>query len=172
MWIRKALKWVIKGVLPLENPPETIYGSVVTGAVLASASEPPVNLSEVVFSVIASLLIYWFAHVYAEEFARSHPGEKSFSWSRLLRSARVQWALVKSSFIPVLALLLVALFGGGANLAIEVGLWSVVLILLCWGLVTAHRKGMKGTRLVLAGLLAAALGVAIVMLKSVVVDPV
>ncbi|MGW2588565.1 hypothetical protein ACWCYZ_46380 [Streptomyces virginiae] len=171
MRIRKILASVGKIVLPLENPPETIYGSVVTGAVLASASEPPVNLSEVVVSVIASLLIYWLAHVYVEEFARSHPGEKEFSVRRLLRSARVQWSLVKSSFIPVVALLLVVAFGGDANLAIEVGLWTVAMILLCWGLVTAHRKGMKGMPLVLTGLLAAVLGVAIVLLKSVVVDP-
>ncbi|MGP3923667.1 hypothetical protein [Streptomyces sp. 8N616] len=152
-------------LMPLKNPAQAVYGTVITGAVMAAYSEPPVEIDEVVPGVLATVVVYWLAHVYAEELVHFEEGV-AFSRRRLWSTMRAQWAIVRAALAPVLVLLVALLFGATPTVALEIAVWFTVLLLVGFGTVSALRGGLRGGPLILAALLAGSLGLILVALKG------
>ncbi|MFG2196671.1 hypothetical protein [Streptomyces sp. NPDC048639] len=152
-------------LLPLDYPAQAVYGTVITGAVMAAYSDPPVALDDVLINVPATVVIYWLAHVYAEELVRAEQGI-AFSARRLRATLRTQWPIIQSAMGPVLVLLLALLCGATATVAVEIAVWFAVLLLGCFGAVGARRGGLRGRPVIVSAALAGFLGLIVVALKA------
>ncbi|MEU6084063.1 hypothetical protein [Streptomyces sp. NPDC047108] len=152
-------------LLPLNHPEHAVYGTVITGAVLAAYSDPPVHLEDVLVNVPATVVIYWLAHVYAEGLVRAERGVP-FSGRRLPATMRSQSGIIQSALAPMLVLLLAVLCGATSTVALEIAVYFTVLLLGSFGVVGARRGGLRGRPLIVSALLATFLGLIVVALKA------
>jgi hypothetical protein len=145
------------------NPRGAIYGTIVaTAVVAASAHDQRPGL--ILAATVATLLVFWIAHVYAEVLAHG------------LRHARMDLSIVPAIMtrelsmlaapaLSVLFLLLGALGLFGEGLAVRLALWSGVAQLVGWGVDVGWRLGRSWPVAVLGGVVNGALGVVIVLLE-------
>jgi hypothetical protein len=153
--------------VPLRDPAEGALGTVVTAGLMAAYADPPVRMAEVVTAALATVGVYWLAHVYADMVGRPpEGGGPAFSRTRLRWSLRANWSLVRAS-LSLLAVAVVAWTAGAdPTTALGVAVWSAVAVLVAEGTVTARRHGVRGLRLVAAAAAAGLLGLLLVALKS------
>jgi hypothetical protein len=139
-----------------------IYGLIIASSVLAAGADDE-DITHVALSVLVTLVVYWLAEAYAHSIAawRVH-GRRS----RVFRELRSGWPLVSASFIPLLAVMLTALFGASVGAAQVVGMICATVLLFGSGWVAARDNELAGYRRLLSGLLAASLGIVLIVLKS------
>ena len=121
------------------NPRGAIYGTIVaTAVVAASAHDQRPGL--ILAATVATLLVFWIAHVYSEVLAHG------------LRQARLDLSVVPAILarelsmlaapaLSVLFLLLGALGLLGEGLAVRLALWNGVAQLVGWGIEVGRRLG-------------------------------
>jgi hypothetical protein len=143
-----------------------IYGLIVTAAVMASAGGQLGTLP-LAFAVVVTLIVYWLAEEYAWLIAHAHAGERP-SWVHIRSGLSVKWPMVTSSYVPLVVLVIVRLFGASAVAAAFVALGVTVALLGFHGWSAARAAGMRGLALFLMTSLAGALGVLMVALKIVI----
>lgn len=151
------------------NVSGAIYGQVLVTSVLAAASEDPgATPGDLLADVLATMLVFWAAHVYAD--AMSHRVESGghLPWAQLRAIMVREWPIVQaagaSSVVLGLGALGVFSRDGAVSLAIALGL----VALFGWGLVVARRSGRGLARSLLSAVLSAAFGLVIVALKLIV----
>jgi hypothetical protein len=143
-----------------------IYGTITAMAVIAATAghQPPGRLLAV---TVATLAVFWLAHVYAQ--ALSH---------HLRTDRRLSWAIVTAAMVeerpmlegPTPSLLLLALGALGVlhePTAVRLALWVGVAQLVIWGIAYARRQGWRWPTAMAAGLVNGAFGAAIVALEVV-----
>jgi hypothetical protein len=142
-----------------------IYGTVVTAAVIAAGGNQ-LSTTELEVTVLVTLVVYWLAEQYAELLGEhTHEG-------RLPRRDQVRsslggaWPMVSASFIPLIALLLARVAGSSAPGAAAIALAVTVVLLIVHGYSAARAAGFTGVRLVAVTGTAGLLGVAMVVLKT------
>lgn len=161
-WWARLGRWLL---LPLDHPAQAVYGTVITGAVMSAYADPPVETADVVVGVVATVVVYWLAHVYAEELVHATEG-RVFSWRRLGSTMRAQGAIVRSALAPLAVMAVALLCRATPTVALGIAVWFTVVLLACFGAVSARRGGLRGRSLVLAAALAGCLGLILVGLKS------
>jgi hypothetical protein len=121
------------------QPRGAIYGTIVaTAVVAASAHDERPGL--ILAATVATLLVFWLVHVYAEVLAHG------------LRQARLdlnvvpavmarELSMLAAPALSVLFLLLGALGLLGEGLAVRLALWNGVAQLLGWGVDVGRRLG-------------------------------
>jgi hypothetical protein len=141
-----------------------IYGTVVTGAVLATGGGQ-LRIVPLTVLVFVTLVVYWGAELYAEVLGEHvHEG-------RLPRGAELRglvgasWHMVTASYLPLLVLVVTALLGKSATTASYAALITTVLLLLFHGRAAGKGAGLSGMRLAGVTALAGLLGVSMVLLK-------
>jgi hypothetical protein len=140
-----------------------IYGLIVASSVLAAGSDDE-DIAHVALSVLVTLVVYWLAEAYAHTIAAHHVrGGRS----RLFHELRSGWPLVSASFLPLLTVLLAAVFGASVSVAQTVGMICATALLGASGWIAAGRNGLSGLTRFGLSLLAAGLGVILIVLKSV-----
>lgn len=167
MRVREVCRLLAGLVVPLRDPAEGALGTVVTAGLMAAYSDPPVHMDEVVTAVLVTVVVYWLAHVYADMIGRiPEGGGPAFSRSRLRRSFRSNWSLVRAA-LPLLVVAVVAWAAGvDPTTALGAAVWSALVILVAEGVVTARRHGVRGPRLLTAAAAAGFIGLILVALKS------
>jgi hypothetical protein len=143
-----------------------IYGLIIASSVLAAGADDD-NILQVALSVLVTLVVYWLAEVYAHIMAARHVRGRVLHWSDAGRELRSGWPLVSASFVPLLVVVAAAVFGAGVSTAQTAGMLCATLLLLGSGWIAARRNDLTGFRLVLAALLAAGLGIALIGLKTI-----
>ena len=147
-----------------ESTAATIYGVIVSAAVMASAHAE--TAPAVVVAVLVTLVIYWGAERYARLVAqRIHQGHRP-SWAEARGELTDSWALVSASYLPLAVLSGLSLLG--------VGLYGAVLsalvcstVLLCLAGWAMGRNGQLTTReRVVSTVVAGLFGVVMIALKS------
>ena len=141
-----------------------IYGTIAATAVIGASvrHQPP---GRILALTVATLVILWLAHVYAE--ALSH---------HLRGATRPRWAIVVAAMVeerpmlvaPALSLLLLLL--GVVDLldehvAVNLALWAGVAQLVGWGVTYARRQGWDWPPSLVAGVVNGAFGVVIIALE-------
>jgi hypothetical protein len=154
---------------PKTNPGATIYGTIVAAAIVATEGSTDASIAAIVGSVLATLFVYWLAHVYSDQLAH-HATADSESPSRPtakeIRDALAeQWGIVTGGLGLVLIMVVIDLAGGSQPLAVNVALGGSVLELLAWGALAARRAHLGTGWVVLYTIVSAAFGVAISALK-------
>jgi hypothetical protein len=141
-----------------------IYGLIIASSVLAAGTDDH-NILHVALSVFVTLVVYWLAETYAHVIAAHHVrGQKI--WWHTRRELRAGWPLVSASFIPLVTVIVAALFGATVDTAQTVGMVATTALLFAAGWIAARRNDLAGFRPVLAAALAAGLGVVLIGLKT------
>jgi hypothetical protein len=153
-----------------QSPREAIYGTVVTAAVLATERTTSGSLTEIVTSVLVTLLVYWLAHVYCELLAEHGNGQSDSARRLSVRDVRrilANEGTVAIGGLVVLGVLVVVwLSEHDVAAAVSVALWFVIAELAAWGTLAAKRAGLAVVGLTIYGLVSALFGIAMVLLKS------
>jgi hypothetical protein len=146
-----------------------IYGTLVASGVLATEGSTRDGVGEVALVVLVTLMVYWFAHGYAEMLAdrarERAVGGKAHALVDLGRALRKQWSIVGGSVSLIVVLFLGALLGADTDTAVSIAVWFAVLELLLWGTLAARQAELRGWPMVAYGLGSASLGVAIGILE-------
>ncbi|HEY4020544.1 MAG TPA: hypothetical protein VGM75_17765 [Pseudonocardiaceae bacterium] len=154
---------------PKTKPGATIYGTIVAAAIVATEGSTDASIAAIVGSVLATLFVYWLAHVYSDQLAQHATADTdtpSRPSAREIRDALIgEWGIVAGGLGLVLVLVLIDLAGGSQALAVNVALGASVLELVVWGALAARRAHLGAGWVVLYTVVSAAFGVAISALK-------
>jgi hypothetical protein len=144
-----------------------IYGAIITAAILAAAGDhlPTVGL---VVAVMVTLLVYWLAEEYAELLGEQATGGILPSRAYILEALSATWPMVSASYLPLLALVLARAAGASSSVAANVGLAATIVLLIAHAWIAGRAAKLHGWQLFFAVSVAAALGLAMVALKDLV----
>jgi hypothetical protein len=160
--------------LPSRSPGATIYGTIVAAALVAGEGAANAAVAKIVGTVLATLLVYWLAHVYSDLLARHAAGSDSAAdedepsrptWRALVESLAEEWGIVAGGLGLVVVLVVVDLAGGGPQLAVNLALLCAVVELVGWGVLAARRAHLRAGWVVVYALVSAALGILVGLLK-------
>jgi hypothetical protein len=144
-----------------------IYGTIAAMAVIAGsakASEP----GEALGLTIATLLVFWLAHVYAHALAHHLRGAKRLDWSAVRVAMAEEWSLLQGP-VPLLVLLVLGELGVlEERQAVRLALWLGVVELVTWGILYARRQRWSWVTALTAGAVNGLFGLVIVILEVVV----
>ena len=144
-----------------------IYGAIITAAIIAAVGGHLPTLALAV-SVLVTLVVYWVAEEYAELLGEQVTGGH-LPTSAYVRAALAHtWPMVSASYLPLLALVLARLAGASASTAANYGLAAAVLLLTFHGWSAGRASHLRGWQLAGVTLVAAALGLVMVLLKDLV----
>jgi hypothetical protein len=143
-----------------------IYGTIVTAAVIAAGGNQ-LNSAQLAVTVVVTLIVYWLAEQYAELLgAHTHHGR--LPSVGLIRSSLAEaWPMVTASFLPVASIGIAVLFGASSSDAAQAALIVTVVLLIMHGYTAGRAAGLRGKERVMVTVIAGLLGVAMVILKSV-----
>jgi hypothetical protein len=142
-----------------------LYGLIVTGAVLATASDE-FRLTRVALMLGSTLVIYWAAETYVHWSAMRAQRRRPLGRDERRMILRDGWPLVAACAVPMLGLALQALLGVETSLALDVTLALNAVLLFVTGWRIGKDGGLTGRRLAFSSVAAGLLGVALIALKS------
>jgi len=148
-----------------KNYAGAIYGTIVSTAVIATASKEP-SLGPVVIAgwAAATAFVFWLAHVYSDIVAGGYARPREAK--ELVRSAvRREWPLVQGALVPCAAVLVAGATSLDANSGTWVGVIAGVIVLFATGLLIGGKDHMPWGRRVIVGCFNASFGLIIVALK-------
>ena len=143
-----------------------IYGTLLTASVIAAEGAAGAAKSTIVGAVIVSLVVFWFAHVYARLMSRHVETHRSITGSDWTYALRSELPILESGLVPVLVLFVGRAFGASVQTAVITALACSVAELLVLGFVTARHSGFRGWQLLFYGVACGLLGVALLVLES------
>jgi hypothetical protein len=141
-----------------------IYGTIAAMAVIAGAARHPSH-GRVLALAVATLAVFWLAHVYAHALAHHLRGAKRLDWPAIRAAMAEERTMLEA---PALLLLLLALGGIGLlddHLAVRLALWAGVAQLVAWGIAYARRQRWGWPTAVTAGAVNGTFGLIIVVLE-------
>jgi hypothetical protein len=145
-----------------------IYGAIITASVMAAAGQSLPTLA-LAISVLVTLVVYWLAEQYAELLAAQSAHGHVPTWPRIRAALRESWPIVSASFAPLAVLVLARVAGASLVAAANAGVVAAVVLLTFHGWTAARAAQLQGWRLAVATSVAAALGLAMVALKNLVI---
>jgi hypothetical protein len=152
----------LEGIDPGRRRAAGIYGAVVTAAVIAAVQDQ-VPTRALVVAVLVTLLVYWIAEQYAELLGEHAEHGHLPTWPHIRTGLAASWPMVAASFVPLLALV-----GASTATAANVGLIVAVVLLVYHAWSAGRAAHLTGRPLLIATSVAAVLGVAMVLLKDLV----
>ena len=142
-----------------------IYGTIVTAAVLAAGGNQ-LSTWALAVTVVVTLVVYWLAEQYAELLAEHTHAGRLPSRDRIYGCLAEAWPMVTASYLPVSALLIAGLLGASSISAARVALGVATVLLVIYGYSAGRAAGLAGIRLVVVTGTAAVLGIAMIVLKT------
>jgi hypothetical protein len=143
-----------------------IYGSIITAAIIAAASGLPTAALAV--SVLVSLVVYWLAEGYAELLGEQATGGKLPTRARVRAALADTWPMVSACYLPLIALLLARVAGASPLAAANWGLAVAIAMLTVHGWLAGRSARLSGWQQLAATSVAALLGIAMILLKNLV----
>ena len=144
----------------------TVHGTIVAASVLAvSAADGALGSLQVAAYVLATVVVFWFAHGWAHALGARAAGQPNHG---LLDGLRDQLPVLEAVGPPLAALGVARLLGATNETAVSIAVWVCVGALTLLGAGVAHREGERPHQVVLTAAGCGALGLAMVVLKTVV----
>lgn len=159
---RRLAGWIV----PDANPGGTVYGLIAIGTLLAAESSLRETYPETVGSVAITMLIYWWAHAYAEILGHRLSLQRRQDWRRTRRVLLDDWAIVRGASVPFLCLLVAWASGASQADAVTAALWTAVASLIAFELAAGLRSHANAGQLALDALAGTAMGLAILAVKA------
>jgi hypothetical protein len=141
-----------------------IYGTIAATAVIAATArhQPP---GRVLALTVATLAIFWLAHVYAQALSHHLRGTTGPRWSIVAAAMAEERPMLEAPAPSLLLLLLGAVGLLGEQLAVNLALWVGVAQLTGWGVTYARRQGWDWPPALAAGVINGSFGVVIIALE-------
>jgi len=143
----------------------SIYGTVVTAAVIAAAGDGLGALGLAV-TIVVTLMVYWLAEQYSELLGEHASDGQLPSLGRVRASLASAWPMVTASYLPVASLVVASAAGASTLYAADLALGVAIALLILHAYRAGTAAGLRGFRLVAATSTAGALGLAMVVLKA------
>ncbi|HEX2308683.1 MAG TPA: hypothetical protein VHI14_10230 [Jatrophihabitantaceae bacterium] len=145
-----------------------IYGTVITAAVLAAAGGH-LPTAALAIAVLTTLVVYWIAEQYAEVLAEETEHGHLPTWPKIRSGMANTWPMVTAAYVPVLGLIVARLFGASQVTAANIALLIAMALLTIHGWTAGRAAGLRGSWLFITTLLAACLGLMMIILKNFVI---
>lgn len=143
-----------------------VYGQVmVTATVAALALDDALSATNILIFTVATMFVFWLAHVYAELISVHVVAGSRISRERLAGIFRSEWPIMQAAGPPSLALALAALDVYSREAGVRLALISGVVLLAGWGWRIGRRAGMPTKKVVAAAALSGSLGIFIILLE-------
>ena len=142
-----------------------LYGLIVCGAVLATASDE-LRLGRIAIILVTTLTIYWAAETYVHWIALRALVQRDLSRHERQLIVRDGWPLVAACAVPLLFLGIEALLGFETAVALDLTLAVNAVLLFAIGWQMGKQGGLTGVRLALSIGATGLLGVALIALKA------
>lgn len=149
---------------------EAVYGVLLVSGMIIVAGGYSDSSWTVFTTVVATVFVFWAAHVYAGTVAHHGLEEDRVTGLReaFRMSLRRSLGLLTSALIPSLILLLGATRVVDDTNAIWTALWVSVVVLFVLGFIGFTRRGASWPWRILGALGTAAFGLAMILLKAIV----
>ena len=142
-----------------------LYGLIVSGAVLATASDV-YRISRVIVALLATLVIYWASETYVHWIAAREALRRDLSASERRHLVLDGWPLVTACAVPTVVLGVEALLRVEDARAVDIALGVNTVLLLVVGYSMSKQSHLTGWKLWFSTALAGLLGVAIIVMKT------
>ena len=116
--------------------------------------------------LLGTLAIYWAAETYVHLIATRTHVRRTLTREERRFIVRDGWPLVAACAVPLLCLTVEALLGVETSVALDVTLALNAVLLFVTGWQMGAASGLTGGRLALSSLIAGLLGIALIVLKS------
>ena len=157
---------IVDWIVPERNPAGAVYGLITVGALLAAESGLRETYPETVGSATIAVVLYWFAHSYADVLGLRLTEQRRVSWDELWHTFVQDWAIAKGAGAPLTALLVAWAVGASQTTAVTAGVWTVVGSLIAFEVAAGVRARAKPLELVLEVTVGATMGLAILALRA------
>jgi hypothetical protein len=148
---------------------DAVYGAILVIAVVAALSEDPTATSWAILGgALATSLVFWIVHVYAEMLDRRTVGDTTPTWPLIQSAAWQEWPLVQAALPPLVPLLLSAAGLFGRSLAVTLSIGVGLAELAAWGYAAGQATQESKLRSTLTAGGAVALGALLAVLKNLV----
>jgi len=147
---------------------ESVYGTIlVAGLILAISSHEEPSLG-VFWGTIATVLVFWAAHVYAATVAYhgDDGGEIVTLGAAFRRALRHSNGLIVAAVIPLIPIYLGVIDVLDDDDAVDYALWSAVLILGVLGYLAFHERGSRIWVRIVGAIGTAFFGIVIIVINS------
>jgi hypothetical protein len=144
-----------------------IYGTIITAAIIDTAGGH-VTTTQLVVAVFVTLVVYWAAEQYAELLGERTQEGRLPRWPAVRAALAASWPLVAASYIPLLVLAATRVAGASDSGAAWAGVIAALALLVYHGWAAGRAASLRGRSLLAATLMAAGLGVVMILLKEVV----
>jgi hypothetical protein len=158
----RVLAWIV----PKRYPQGAVYGTITIGTLLAAESGLHDSFADTVASLVIAVVLYWFAHSYADVLGLRLSQERLISWGELWDTFAQDWSIVRGAGAPLLALLVAWVVGAGKETALAAGLWTAVASLIVFELAAGIRSRAKPVEVALEVLVGATMGLALLLLRA------
>ena len=146
---------------------EAIYGTIAAMAVIAGAARDPGH-GTVLWLTVATLLVFWLAHVYARTLSHHLRGERRPGWSAVAEAMAEERDLLDGP-VPLLVVLVLGELGVLEEpFAVRLALWLGVSELVLWGILYSRRQHWSWLVALTAGAINGLFGLLIVILEVIV----
>jgi hypothetical protein len=153
-------------IVPERNPAGVVYGLITIGALLAAESGLRETYPETVGSAAIAVVLYWFAHSYADVLGLRLSEHRRLDWRELWPTFIQDWAIARGAGVPLLALLVAWATGASQVTAVTAGVWAAVVSLIAFEVAAGLRSRAKPVELVFEVLVGATMGLAILALRA------
>lgn len=149
---------------------QAIYGVLLVSGMIVVSGRYGASSWHVLTTVVATVVVFWAAHVYAGTVAHHGIDEKGVLGLResLRVSVRESWGLLLSALIPCAVLLLGAMGLVPGIVARWLAMWVGVGVLAVLGYIAFARRGASVGKRLLGAVTTSLFGVLLVVLKAVV----
>ncbi|MFG3441339.1 hypothetical protein ACGF0J_29190 [Nonomuraea sp. NPDC047897] len=143
-----------------------VYGSLLAASVVAgsAADGTPTPAGDLVVVLISTGVVFWMAHLYVRMVGQGAP----LTWRRLRAAGRREWPLAQAAIPPAIAAALASALGLSDAVATWAALTVAVAAQVGWAVTAAVRTRSGRGVVVLSGVANLVLGLAIVVLKTLV----
>jgi hypothetical protein len=163
---RRARADPLRWLLSERHPAEAVYGTVTVGALLAAESSLRETYPETIGSLAIAVVLYWFAHAYADVLGLRLSREQTITWNELWRTFAQDWAIVRGAAFPLLAVVVAWIVGAEQATAASAGVWAAVASLILFELAAGLRSGARAPEVALQVGAGATLGLGILALRA------
>jgi hypothetical protein len=144
-----------------------IYGTIAAMAVIAGAARDPAH-GKALGLTVATLLVFWLAHVYARILSHHLRGERAPGWGAVVEAMAEERDLLEGP-VPLLVVLVLGELGVlEGHLAVRLALWLGVTELVLWGILYSRRQHWNWLVALTAGAVNGLFGLLIVVLEVIV----
>jgi hypothetical protein len=142
-----------------------IYGTMTVGALLAAESAGSETYAETVIAVVITLVIYWFAHSYAEFASERLKEREPLRFGPLGRIMVRQLPILFGAAIPLVAVLVLWAAGASLSTAVTAAVWTSAVVVVLIEMMAGIRAKRTGRELVFQTMFGGVLGLLIIVLR-------